>query len=99
MVNSSNTKSREMKAQLARVEKLFPELSRPGGRRRGEVILSQEEAWQLMSQTGDVLRAAGFDVQVPLLSRKKPTPGLRLTADEAQESVVRSEEHTSELQA
>ncbi|MFP5577265.1 MAG: SNF2-related protein [Acidimicrobiia bacterium] len=88
MVNSSNTKSREMKAQLARVEKLFPELSRPGGRRRGEVILSQEEAWQLMSQTGDVLRAAGFDVQVPLLSRKKPTPGLRLTADEAQESVV-----------
>src|SRR3546814_16030598 len=41
-----------------------------------------------MSQTGDVLRAAGFDVQVPLLSRKKPTPGLRLTADEAQESVV-----------
>jgi hypothetical protein len=88
MVNASNTKSREMKAQLARVEKLFPELSRPGGRRRGEVILSQEEAWQLMSQTGDVLRASGFDVQVPLLSRRKPTPGLRLTADEAQESVV-----------
>ena len=88
MVNSSNTKSREMKSQLARVERLFPELSRPGGRRRGEVILSQEEAWQLMSRTGDVLRAAGFDVQVPMLSRKKPTPGLRLTADEAQESVV-----------
>jgi len=88
MVQSSNTKSREMKAQLARVERLFPELSRPGGRRRGEVILSQEEAFQLMSRTGEVLRAAGFDVQVPLLSRRKPTPGLRLTADEAQESVV-----------
>jgi len=88
MVQASNTKSREMKAQLARVERLFPELSRPGGRRRGEVILSQEEAFQLMSRTGEVLRAAGFDVQVPLLSRKKPTPGLRLTADEAQESVV-----------
>jgi len=88
MVQSSNTKSREMKAQLARVEKLFPELSRPGGRRRGEVILSQEEAFQLMSRTGDVLQAAGFEVQVPLLSRRKPTPGLRLTADAAQESVV-----------
>jgi len=88
MVQASNTKSREMKAQLARVERLFPELSRPGGRRRGEVILSQEEAFQLMARTGEVLRAAGFDVQVPLLSRKKPAPGLRLTADEAQESVV-----------
>ncbi len=88
MVNASNTRSREMKAQLARVEKLFPELSRPGGRRRGEVILSQEEAWQLMSRTGDVLRAAGFDVQVPLLSRRKPTPALRLTSVEAQDAVV-----------
>ncbi len=88
MVNSSNTKSREMKAQLARVERLFPELSRPGGRRRGEVILSQDEAWQLMSRTGEVLRSAGFDVRVPALSRRKPTPGLRLTSVEAQESVV-----------
>ena len=88
MVNASNTRSREMKAQLARVERLFPELSRPGGRRRGEVILSQEEAWTLMSRTGEVLRAAGFDVRVPLLSRRKPTPGLRLTSMDAQESVV-----------
>ncbi len=88
MVNASNTRAREMKDQLARVEVIFPELSRPGGRRRGEVILSQEEAWQLMTKTGDVLTAAGFDVRVPALSRKKPTPGLRLTADEAQESVV-----------
>ena len=88
MVNASNTRAREMQEQLARVERLFPELSRPGGRRRGEVILSQDEAWQLMSRTGDVLAAAGFDVRVPALSRRKPTPGLRLTADEAQESVV-----------
>ena len=88
MVNSSNTRAREMKEQLARVERLFPELSRPGGRRRGEVILSQDEAWQLMSSTGDILTAAGFDVRVPSLSRKKPTPTLRLTADETQESVV-----------
>jgi hypothetical protein len=88
MVNASNTRAREMREQLARIERLFPELSRPGGRRRGEVILSQEEAWQLMSATGDVLTAAGFDVRVPALSRRKPTPGLRLTAEETQESVV-----------
>ncbi len=88
MVNASNTRAREMRDQLARVERLFPELSRPGGRRRGEVILSQEEAWQLMSATGDVLTAAGFDVRVPALSRRKPTPGLRLTAEEAHESMV-----------
>ena len=88
MVNASNTRAREMKEQLARVERLFPELSRPGGRRRGEVILSQEEAWQLMSSTGEVLTAAGFEVRVPALSRRKPSPGLRLTAEEAHESVV-----------
>ncbi len=88
MVQSSNTRSRDMKAQLARVERLFPELSRPGGRRRGEVILSQDEAWRLMSVTGDVLTAAGFDVRVPTLSRRKPTPGLRLTSVEAQDSMV-----------
>ena len=88
MVNASNTRAREMREQLARVERLFPELSRPGGKRRGEVILSQDEAWQLMSETGDVLTAAGFEVRVPSLSRRKPTPSLRLTAEDAQESVV-----------
>ena len=88
MVNASNTRAREMREQLARIERLFPELSRPGGRRRGEVILSQEEAWELMSTTGEVLATAGFDVRVPSLSRRKPTPGLRLTAEDAQESVV-----------
>ncbi|MDZ7673519.1 MAG: DEAD/DEAH box helicase [Acidimicrobiales bacterium] len=88
MVNASNTRAREMKEQLARVERLFPELSRPGGRRRGEVILSQDEAWQLMSETGDVLRSAGFNVQVPVLSKKKPTPTLRLTAEETEDSKV-----------
>ncbi|MEZ5229698.1 MAG: SNF2-related protein [Acidimicrobiales bacterium] len=88
MVNSSNTKRKEVKDQLARLETLYPVLLRPGGRRRGEVVLSQDEAWQLMSSIGDTLTAAGFEVRAPQLSRKRSTPALRLTSEEAQESVV-----------
>ncbi len=40
-----------------------------------------------MTTTGDVLTAAGFEVRVPRLSRKKPTPSLRLTS-ESGDSVV-----------
>jgi hypothetical protein len=64
-----------------RLERLLPALLRPGGTRRGEVVLSQAEAWELMSETGDELIAAGFDVRVTELSRKKATPSLRLQAD------------------
>ena len=39
--------------------------------------LSQDEAWELMTVTGPRLAAAGFDVRVPALSRRKPTPSLR----------------------
>ena len=41
-----------------------------------------------MTVTGTDLEAAGFDVRVPALSRRKPTPGLRLFAEPAGESVV-----------
>ena len=40
-----------------------------------------------MTQTGEVLVAAGFEVRVPALSRRKPTPALRLTT-EGDETVV-----------
>ena len=88
MVNSSNTRRKEVEEELVRLERLFPELLRPGARRRGEVVLSQDEAWRLMSREGSVLAAAGFEVRAPMLSRRKPTPTLRLTSEEAQESVV-----------
>ena len=88
MVNSSNTRRKEVEEELVRLERLFPELLRPGARRRGEVVLSQDEAWRLMSRDGSVLAAAGFEVRAPMLSRRKPTPTLRLTSEEAQESVV-----------
>jgi len=87
MATASQTKSKTISRQIQRLERLFPALLRPGGRRRGEVILSQEEAWQLMSEMGNSLVAAGFEVSVPALSRKKSTPTLRLTT-ESTETVV-----------
>ncbi len=88
IVNSSNTRRKEVEEELLRLERLYPELLRPGARRRGEVVLSQDEAWTLMSRQGQVLIAAGYEVRAPSLSRKKPSPTLRLTSEEAQESVV-----------
>jgi len=73
--------------EMARLERMFPALLRPGGTRRGEVILSQDEAWNLMANAGPALEAAGFDMRVPALSRRKPTPSLRVFVDAA-ETVV-----------
>jgi len=74
--------------ELNRVERVFPALLRPGALRRGQVYLSQDEAWQLMTVTGPLLEAAGFELRVPALSRKKPSPSLRLFTELAGESVV-----------
>jgi len=88
IVNSSAGRSKEVEDDLQRLERLYPELLRPGAKRRGEVILSQQEAWLMMGDTGRMLIAAGFDVRAPQLSTKKAAPALRLTSQEAQESVV-----------
>ncbi|MEX2659362.1 MAG: DEAD/DEAH box helicase [Acidimicrobiales bacterium] len=79
---------RRMADDLNRLEKLVPALQRPGGLRRGQVYLSQDEAWELMTVTGPVLDAAGFDVRIPALSRRKATPTLRLFAEPSDPSVV-----------
>ncbi|MGH1503528.1 MAG: SNF2-related protein [Acidimicrobiales bacterium] len=81
LVTASNTRRKEVRDHLTRLERLFPPLLRPGAARRGEVILSQDEAWTLMTVAGPILETAGFDVRVPNLSRKKPAPSLRLTSD------------------
>ncbi len=81
LTTGSDSRRKQVNKEISRLERLFPELLRPGGRRRGEVILSQDEAWQLMTDVGTKLTAAGFDVRVPALSRRKPTPSLRLTAE------------------
>ncbi len=87
MATTSKSRAKHTSAQLARLERLFPELMRLGGRRRGEVILSQDEAWKLMTEDGDRLRVCGFDVRVPALKRQKAVASLRLTS-EADETVV-----------
>jgi superfamily II DNA or RNA helicase len=74
--------------ELVRLERLFPVLLRPGASRRGQVYLSQPEAWELMTETGATLESAGFEVRVPALSRRKPSPSLRLFTEPAGESVV-----------
>ena len=79
---------RHVADELARLERIMPVLKRPGEARRGQVVLSQEEAWELMTQTGPVAANAGFDVRVPALSRKKPTPALRLETLARDPSVV-----------
>ncbi len=72
---------RDLEDEVARLERLLPALMRPGGTRRGQVILSQDEAWELMTSTGSGLLAAGFDVRVPALSRRRPKASLRVFAD------------------
>jgi hypothetical protein len=78
----------QLEDEYARLERLLPLLLRPGGMRKGEVVVSQDEAWDLMTKTGPLLTAAGFEVRVPALSTKKPSPSLRLTADTSTPSVV-----------
>ena len=74
--------------ELARLERILPVLLRAGALRRGQVYLSQAEAWELMTVTGTAVEAAGFDVRVPALSRRKPSAGLRLFTEPAGETVV-----------
>ncbi|MFN2608952.1 MAG: DEAD/DEAH box helicase, partial [Acidimicrobiales bacterium] len=79
---------RHLADDAARLERLLPVLNRPGGKRRGEVVLSQDEAFELMGVTGPALAAAGFDVRVPGLSRRRPRPSLRLTAEPVDATMV-----------
>jgi hypothetical protein len=88
LVTAPADKRRHVETELARLERLLPALLRPGGHRRGEVVLSQDEAWELMSSLGRKLAAAGFDVRVPLLSTRRARPTLRLEADSSTPSVV-----------
>ena len=80
--------SRAVAAEWARLGRLMPAVNRSGAQRRGQVALSQDEAWELMTVVGPALAAVGFDVRVPALSRRKATPSLRLFADAPAGSVV-----------
>ncbi|MCU4184518.1 DEAD/DEAH box helicase [Acidiferrimicrobium sp. IK] len=80
LVVASGTKSQQVEAQLRRLERLLPVLRRPSTR-RGQVILDADEAGELMFDLGPMVAAAGFDVYLPMVSRRKPSPQLRLFAE------------------
>jgi superfamily II DNA or RNA helicase len=74
--------------EMARLERMLPVLLRPGGMRRGQVILSADEAWDLMATTGPRLVAAGFEVRAPQMSRRRSAPSLRVYVDAVSDSAV-----------
>ncbi|MGH9137306.1 MAG: DEAD/DEAH box helicase [Acidimicrobiales bacterium] len=75
-------------AELARLERVLPLLRRSDTGRRGQVFLTPAEAWELMTEQGPSLQAAGFEMRVPAMSRRRPAPGLRLFAEPAGETTV-----------
>jgi superfamily II DNA or RNA helicase len=80
LVVASGTKSQQVEAQLKRLERLIPALRRPSTR-RGQVVLDGDEAVDLMFTTGPSVASAGFEVLLPRISKRKPTPQLRLFAE------------------
>jgi hypothetical protein len=86
LTDSKSTKP--LADDMARLERILPVLFRAGGQRRGQVYLSQDEAWEFMTVTGATLEAAGFEVRVPALSRRRPSPSLRLFTEPAGDTVV-----------
>jgi superfamily II DNA or RNA helicase len=74
--------------EWTRLVRLFPAFDRAAQRLRGQVALSQNEAWDFMTHVGPSLRLVGFDVRVPALSRRKATASLRLFAETPAGSVV-----------
>jgi hypothetical protein len=79
LATASGAKAQRVEAQLQRLERLLPALQRSS--RRGSVVLSADEAWQVMTTVGPSLAAAGFEVRVPVASARRPSPRLRLEAD------------------
>ncbi len=88
MGTSRGDERRAVEVAYGRLERLVPVISRPGRARRGEVALSDAEAWALLTETGPALEAAGFSVQVPRLQRRSPSPVLRLFTKEGGSSHV-----------
>jgi superfamily II DNA or RNA helicase len=87
-IAASTSERAHLEAEMARLERMLPVLLRPGGLRRGQVILSADEAWDLMANTGPQLVAAGFEVRAPQISKRKSSPSLRVYVDAVADSAV-----------
>jgi superfamily II DNA or RNA helicase len=85
---TDSKRTQHLADEIVRLERIYDKLGRAGGLRRGQVYLSQDEAWELMTVTGPALEAAGFEVRVPALSRRKPSPALRLFVEPTGDTVV-----------
>ena len=85
IVNAGSGRS-DLEDQMVRLERMLPALSRASAR-RGQVILSQDEAWEMMATTGAWLANAGFDVRIPELVPHRATPMLRVFAETSSTSV------------
>ncbi|HVE45480.1 MAG TPA: DEAD/DEAH box helicase [Acidimicrobiales bacterium] len=79
LATGGRARAQEVETQLRRLERLLPALRRPSSR-RGQVVLGTDEAWELLTETGAALVAAGFDVQVPAISTRRASPQLKLWA-------------------
>jgi superfamily II DNA or RNA helicase len=84
----SESGRRQLIAEWQRLGRLFPAIDRVGVSRRGQVAISQDEAWQFMTVVGPTLATVGFDVRLPALSRRKARPSLRLFAEATAGSTV-----------
>jgi len=85
---TDSKRTQHLADEIVRLERVYDKLGRAGGLRRGQVYLSQDEAWELMTVTGPALESAGFEVRVPALSRRKPSPALRMFVEPTGERVV-----------
>ena len=88
MSRAKHERKEQLKAALQRLETLYPPLTRSKESRRGQVLLSQDEAWTLMTKDGPRLIAAGFQVNVPPLASKKAKGSLKITSLASQASTV-----------
>ena len=97
LATPSRTKAQRVEAELQRLERLLPALRRPT-KRRGEVVIDGNEAWQLMTETGAALTSAGFDVLVPRASPRKPKARLQLRAESISKPSVVGARQLSKVQ-
>jgi superfamily II DNA or RNA helicase len=74
--------------EWARLERSFPALGRTSIQRRGQVVLSQAEAWEFMTDLGPALARLGFDIRAPQLSRRAARPSLHMFTEARAGSTV-----------
>ena len=79
---------RGVTSEWNRLQRLFPAIDRGAASRRGQVALSQDEAWGFMTIMGPLLASVGFDVRAPALSRRTAKGSLRLFAEAPAGSTV-----------